>query len=133
MGKVGRHGSFTSTKVGGLQSAIEDILREYGDVIYQATEEGLAAAEKTLVNNLKAATPKKTGNFSRSWKGTGKKYKMMRFVGNTTTVDGKEGPIALANIFEYSTTRGKPFIAETFYSSVNEMAAAVVAEIKKEA
>jgi hypothetical protein len=130
---IGRWETSSSVRVDGLQDVIMDILREYGDVVYEATEEGLAAAEKILINNLKAATPKKTGTFSRGWKGTGKKYKLVRFVGNTTTVPGGKGkrPIALSNIFEYSTTRGKPFIKKTFESSINEIAAAVVAEIKK--
>lgn len=133
MGKIGRHETFSSVNVNGLNEAIMDILEEYGDVIYQATEEGLDAAEKVLKNRLKDATPKKTGKFKKSWKGTGKKYKLLRFVGNTTTVEGRDGEkIALANIFEYSTIRGKPFIKQTFESSIDEMATAVVAEIKKE-
>ena len=134
MGGIGKWGGFSSVNVGGLDEAIAGILEDYGDVIYQATEEGLAAAEKVLVRNLKAASPKDTGAFAKGWKGTGKKYKLMRFVGNTKTVEGrKAGAIAMANIFEYSTTRGKPFIKKTHENSINEMAAAVVAEIKKEA
>lgn len=133
MGRIGKWESFSSVKVGGLDEAIASILAEYGDIVYQATEEGLAAAEKVLIRNLKSASPKKTGDFAKSWKGTGKKYKLLRFVGNTKTVEGRRaGKIALANIFEYSTTRGKPFIKETHERSIKEMAAAVVAEIKKE-
>jgi len=117
-----------------LQEGIEDILRDYGDVVYQATEEGLASAEKILIKNLKAASPKKSGEFAKSWKGTGKKYKMVRFVGNTKTVISKGKSIPLSNIFEYSTTgHYAPFINKTYENSINEMAAAVVAEIKKEA
>ena len=136
MGKTGKWGSFSSVKVEGLDEAIASILADYGDVVYQATEEGLAAAEKVLVKNLKSASPgppKSTGDFAKAWKGTGKKYKMVRFVGNAKTVEGRRaGKIALANILEYSTTRGKPFIKETHERSIKEMAAAVVAEIKKE-
>ena len=128
---MGRWSNFSSVKVGGFQDAVEDILREYGDVVYQATEEGLAAAEKVLVTELKAATPQKTGRFRKGWRGTGKKYKLMRFVGNSTTVKGRGGEIALSNIFEYSTLRGKPFIKKTYENSVDKMAAACVAEIKK--
>jgi len=132
MGKVGRHESFSSIQVTGFQDAIFDILEEYGETVYQATEEGLTAAEKVLISELKSATPKKTGNFRKNWKGTGKKYKLSRFVGNTTTVEGKDGEkIALANIFEYSLTRGKPFIKVTWEDSIEKMAAAAVAEIRK--
>lgn len=114
-----------------LEDAISDILEEYGDVVYKMTEEGLTKAEKILIKNLKVASPKKTGQFAKNWKGKGKKYKLRRFVGNTTVVEGKSGDIALANIFEYSTTRGKPFIKATFENSVPEMAQAVVDDIKK--
>lgn len=121
-------------KVADLQDAIAGILRDYGDVVYEATEEGLDAAEKVLIKNLKAASPKKTGEFAKSWKSKGKKYKLVRIVGNTKTVPAKKGKeIPLANILEYSPVRGKPFIKDTYYASIEEMAAAVVAEIKKEA
>jgi hypothetical protein len=131
---MGRYSSFSGVKVGGFQEAVMEALSEYGDLVYQATEEGLAAAEKVLVRNLKATSPKKSGEFAKSWKGTGKKYKLVRFVGNSTAVTNNSGEeIALANIFEYSIIRGKPFIKKTFESSIDEMAAAVVAEIKKEA
>lgn len=128
---MGKWSSFSSVKVDGFQEAVMEALREYGDVVYQATEEGLAAAEKVLIDELKAATSKRTGKFRKGWKGTGKKYKLARYVGNTTTVPGKAGDIALANIFEYSTTRGKPFIKTTYENSIEKMASAAVAEIKK--
>jgi hypothetical protein len=132
--RVGRWGSYSSVPVSGLQEAIEDALREYGDVVYQATESGLDAAAYALQDELRAATPKRTKMFAKSWKVEGAgKYKLMRFIGNTKTVKGKSGdPVALANIFEYSTTRGHPFVKDTFESSIDKMAAAVVAEIKKE-
>lgn len=115
-----------------LEVAIGDILRDYGDLVYKATEEGLDAAEKILLNNLKIASPKKSGDFAKSWKSKGKKYKMRRYVGNTKMVQGSKGEIPLSNILEYSTVRGKPFIKQTYESSIKEMAAAVVTEIKKE-
>ena len=119
--------------VNNLEVAIADILREYGDVVYQATEEGLTAAEKVLINNLKASSPKDKGEYAKSWKGKGKKYKLRRYVGNTKMVPGKSGEIPLSNILEYSSKsphQGK--IKQTYEESINEMAAAVVAEIKKE-
>jgi hypothetical protein len=124
-----------SIDVNNLDVAIAELLEEYGDVVYQATEEGLTAAEKVLIRNLKAASPKgKTKDYHKSWKSKGKKYKMRRYVGNTKTVQGKSGEIPLSNILEYSSKsphQGK--IKRTYEESINEMAAAVVAEIKKEA
>ncbi len=121
--------------INNLDEAIADILREYGDVVYQATEEGLTAAEKVLINNLKASSPKSPGGgrYAKSWKGKGKKYKLRRYVGNTKTVQGKSGEIPLSNILEYSSKsphQGK--IKRTYEESINEMAAVMVAEIKKE-
>jgi len=120
--------------VNNLQVAIGDILRDYGDVVYKATEEGLTAAEKVLINNLKANSPKDKGKYAKSWKGKGKKYKLHRYVGNTKTVPGKSGEIPLSNILEYATkSPHQGLIKRTYESSINQMAAAVVAEIKKEA
>lgn len=121
--------------INNLDEAIAYILREYGDVVYQATEEGLTAAEKVLINNLKASSPESPGGgrYAKSWKGKGKKYKLRRYVGNTKMVPGKSGEIPLSNILEYSSKsphQGK--IKQTYEESINEMAAAMVAEIKKE-
>jgi len=124
-----------------LQSAIENILRDYGDVVYEATAEGIKAAEKVLIKNLKAASPSIKNppkgyvkkNFAKNWKGKTSRDKLRRYVGNTTTVTDKKGnEIPLANILEYSTTRGKPFIKKTHEASIDEMANAVVAVIKRE-
>lgn len=116
--------------VAGLQKAVERIMDDYGDVIYKATEDSIDAAADVLVTNLKAESPKKTGKFARAWKSTGKQYKLLRFVGNSTTVKTKKGETALSNILEYSQKHGKPFIAQTSNSSLNEMAAAFIAAIK---
>jgi len=125
-----------------LQSTVEAMLREYGDKVYVATDEGLAAAEKVLIENLKAATPVmnpekapkgyKDKKLRNSWKSTGKKYRLMRFVGNSKTVKSNGRNVPLSNILEYSEKHGHPFIRKTFEDSVSEMAAAVVATIKKE-
>ena len=115
-----------------LSDAISDILAEYGDVIFIATEDGLDAASDVLIRNLKAASPKKSGKFAKNWKSKGREYKLRRYIGNSTTVfSDKHGEIALANILEYSTTRAKPFIKETFENSVPEMAQAMVNKVKE--
>ena len=115
-----------------LSDAISDILAEYGDVIFIATEDALDAASDVLIRNLKAASPKKSGKFAKNWKSKGREYKLRRYIGNSTTVfSDKHGEIALANILEYSTTRAKPFIKETFENSVPEMAQAMVNKVKE--
>ncbi|WP_312611476.1 hypothetical protein [Oscillibacter sp.] len=124
-----------------LQSVVESMLRDYGDKIYVATDDGIEAAEKVLIGNLKAATPVmnpekapkgyKDKKLRNGWVSTGKKYRLMRFVGNKVSVQykGKDSP--LSSILEYSEKHGHPFVKKTFDESVNEMAAAVVATIKK--
>lgn len=124
-----------------LQDTITEILREYGDVVFEATNEALGAAEKVLIKNLRALSPSvknppkgyEKKNYAKGWKGKGKKYKMARYVGNNVTVQGKSGEIPLSNILEYSSkSPHQGLIKKTHESSINEMAAAVVAELKKE-
>ena len=114
-----------------LEIAIEDILDDYSDDIYFLTEEGLNEAEKVLIDNLKAASPKDTGDFAKAWKGKGKKYKLRRYVGNTKMVQGKKGPIPLSNILEYSTVHGKPFIKKTYEQSISAMREAIIKTIER--
>jgi len=123
-----------SIDVDNLDISVASILQGYGDVIYKATEEGLTAAEKILIKNLKALSPKLSGEYAKSWKGKGKKYKMRRYVGNTKMVQTKKGEIPLSTILEYSTkSPHQGLIKHIYESSINEMAEAIVAEIKKEA
>lgn len=103
---MSKWGSFSGVKIDALGDAITEILKDYGDEVFTATEEGLDTAESILVSALKADTPKKTGKFAKGWKGTKRKYRLRRYVGNSVTVKGSKGEdIALANILEYSTTR----------------------------
>lgn len=118
-----------------LEVAIAEILEQYGDVIFKATEEALTSGEKVLINNLKSTSPKSPGGgeYAKSWKSKGKKYKLKRYVGNTKTVKGKSGDIPLSNILEYSTkSPHKGLIKRTYESSLSQIAQAIVSEIKKE-
>ena len=121
-----------SINIDDLAISIEELLDNYSDDIYFATNEGLDEAEKVLIKNLGNASPiGKTGEFAKSWKGKGKKYKLRRYVGNTKMVDGKKGPIPLSNILEYSTVRGKPFIKSTYEKSIPEMRDAIIKSIER--
>ncbi|MDD3040777.1 hypothetical protein [Bacteroides sp.] len=120
-------------KINNFEATITALLEEYGDIVYQATEDGLTAAEKILVTNLKADSPEDEGDYAKLWKSTGKKYKLQRYVGNSKTVDGKSGEIPLSNILEYSLkSRHQGRIKRVYEASIDEMASAMVAEIKKE-
>lgn len=116
-----------------LETAIAEILQEHGEVVYKATAEGLGAAEKVLIRNLKAKSPKDKGEFAKGWKATGRRAKLKRYVGNTKVVKGKKGDIPLSNILEYSTkSPHQGLIKRTYEESIPEMADAVVSEIRKE-
>lgn len=131
---MGSHNVYDIT-VGGFAGALSEILEEYSDAVYEASEEGLDSAEQVLIKELKADTPGKLPhkrNLAKGWKGTKRKYKLLRYVGNSVTVEGKDGKeIALLNILEYSTVNGHPFVKDVVERSYDKMAAAVVAEIKK--
>ena len=121
-----------SINIDDLAISIEELLDNYSDDIYFATNEGLDEAEKVLIKNLRNASPiGKTGDFSKSWKGKGKKYKLRRYVGNTKMVEGKKGSIPLSNILEYSKIRGKPFIKDTYEKSIPEMRDAIIKSIER--
>lgn len=118
--------------INNLEVAVAEILKDYGDVVYKATTEGLDIAEKVLIKNLKESSPKGTGDYAKSWKSKGKKYKLKRYVGNTKMVKGKEGEIPLSNILEYSSkSKHQGLIKRTYEKSIEEMANAIVNEIKK--
>ena len=46
-----------SIDINNLEVAISDILKEYRDVVFKATDEALGAGEKVLIKNLKSASP----------------------------------------------------------------------------
>lgn len=118
-----------------LQAEIDKVLNEYKDLVYVVTEEGLSAAEKVLVSNLKNDSPVgETKEYKKSWKGTGKKYKLLRFVGNTKTIKAKKrGEIPLSNVLEYSPkSKHRGRIKQTYNESIDQMTAAVISTIKRE-
>lgn len=115
-----------------LSESLNNLLGEYEDEVYKATEEGLDDAEKILIQRMQGASPVDSGDFKKAWKGTKRKYKMVRYVGNTTKVKSKGRNIPLINIFEYSTTNHqKPFVKQTFERCSDELARAVVGALER--
>lgn len=115
-----------------LSSLLGDIISDYEDGVRTATEDGLDEAEKILIRRMRESSPVDKGDFQKSWKGTKRKYKMVRYVGNTKAVRSKGRNIPLLNIFEYSTTNhAKPFVKQTFENCTDEMARAIVGEIQR--
>ena len=107
------------------------MLRQYGEHVLEAAEDGLDKAEGYILERLEEASPKGTGGFSRAWEGSGRKYKLARFIRNSKMVPSKtSGEIPLSNILEYSKRHGKPFIRRTIKNSTAAACAAAVKEIK---
>jgi len=114
-----------------FQNALEETLREYGDSVYIATEEGIEAAAKVLSEEEANASPKDSGKFRRSWK-IKKGKGLSRSITNTRTVkSSKNGDIPLVNILEYSKIRGNPFVKKTYEKAIPDMVDAVAKTIKR--
>jgi hypothetical protein len=112
-----------------LSAEIKKILGDYGDTVFELSEDGLDEAEEILINELEQNSPTGvTNKYKKGWKS--KKYKGRRFVGNTTTVKGKKGDIPLSNILEFSTTKGNPHIQKSFENVANKMANAITNKLK---
>lgn len=117
-----------------LLDALSDVLDEYKDLVTIATESGLDEAAQVFIKNAPAFSPKKTGKYARNWrvKQTKKKYRLRRYVGNTTKVEDVEWEkqIPLINILEYSTIRAKPHVQKIFDASVEGMIDAIKRNLK---
>lgn len=117
-----------------LERALAERLQEYGEQVFRITDEAVQAGTDVLKEELKAASPRRTGKFARGWVDSGSKYKNKRYIGNNTMVRGKNGSkVSLINILEYSTTRGNPFVQATFDKSVGKIADAIIQKFKEEA
>ena len=113
-----------------LTRTIQDALNEFGDLAVSATDEALIEGATVLVKALKRASPVKTGRYKKGWR-INKKPKLKKYVRNTTTEDGKNGSVPLSNVLEYSETKGDPFIAKTFESTVDDIALAIIQAIEE--
>lgn len=132
---VGRHANFSAVDISGIQEAIADAVSEYSDQIYQATEDAVDAAAYYAKDALAASSPNRTGMYAKRWKVIGKgKYKLCRFIGNSTTVTDKKGEnISLANIFEYSTqSKHQGEIKQTIENNADGIANAMISALKQE-
>lgn len=113
-----------------LAEELKDIFEEYSQEVYEAKEQALDKASDYLVEKLKAKSPRRTGNFSRSWIRTDK-YKGVRYIGNTAVGSKNEygHEIPLANLIEFS-SKGKPFIRKTFEENKEQIIEIIKGEIE---
>ena len=117
----------------GIAVTIEDILEEYADQIVLTTDEALDAAQKVLIDNLKAQSPQDSGDYAKSWKSKGKKYKLRRYIGNTKMVKGKGGnELPLSNVLEYADkSPHKGHVKRIYEASYNDMMRAAEKKIEE--
>ena len=113
-----------------LGKEFEKITAEYEREISNNFEQGLDKASEVLSERLSESSPKKTKKYRKSWRV--KKYPRCRYVGNTTTVEGKDSDnIPLSNILEAGTDNmpARPHIRKTFDAIQDELAEIIFNEI----
>lgn len=119
------------TDTGGFVTVLDELLKDYKDLISNATEEGLDDAAKIFIRNARAMSPRRSGKYARSWKVKKTKYKYRRYIGNTMIVKGKKfDTIPLINVLEYSTVRDNKHVQKIFDASAAEMANAIANRLK---
>lgn len=112
-----------------FELAFEEILKEYEDILTEATDEGLDAAAEVFIKNAQRLSPRRTGRYAANWAVYPKKYHLKRYVGNSTTTKQN---IPLINILEYRTGKGRrPHVQKIFNESVPGMLAAVEKNLNK--
>lgn len=103
-----------------ISGELDKIFVDFIHTSFEERQQAIQAGAEVFKSAVESATPKDTGEMSRSWE-IKDKYKDRRYVGNTKTVNGKgkdgryrEG-IPLSNILEY-TEGGKHygFIRKTY-------------------
>ena len=92
---------------------VEKILDQYKEDVSAAVEPGLDEAEKYLIQELKSASPKDTGDYASHWQESSRSQGY-RAIKNDKKVEWKNGHDQhLAGILEYSTNHAKPHIEST--------------------
>lgn len=115
----------------GFTDALSALLSEYSEMISNSTDEGLDDAAQIFIRNARSMSPLRSGKYARNWKVKKGKYKNRRYIGNTTTVKGKNSSeIPLINVLEYSTVRGNKHVQRIFDASSVEMANAIANKLK---
>lgn len=105
-----------------LDKFLSEILSDYLHESFENRQKALQAGAEVFKYAIENATPKDTGDMSRSWV-INTKYKDRRYVGNTKTVScGNKSNIPLSNILEYK--EGSPhygFIRKTFEANESKI------------
>ena len=114
--------------------AVKEALNEIVDVTYEQIDKGLDKAMDYMIDKLVAATPEGTGLTKESWKCEGK-YKNVRYINNTRTrpgnpLKGEGANVPVVNLLEYSSIKGKPFVARTVQAEQQNIINIIKGEIE---
>ena len=113
-----------------MAEELKNILNEYSQELFENKEQALDKASDYLMDRLEQASPVRTGEFKQSWVRT-TKYKGVRYIGNSAVGSTNQYgyAIPLSNLIEFS-SKGKPFIRQTFEESKDEMIKIIKGEIE---
>lgn len=113
-----------------LADELKEVLNEYSNELFEAKERGLDKASDYFVERLENASPVRTGKLKKSWLRTDK-YKNVRYVGSSAVGSkNKYGyDIPLTNLLEFS-SKGNPFIRQTFEENKEEIIKIIKGEIE---
>ena len=119
------------TSLDNMVDAIQQILHEYRRAVLGGIEQGIDEGANLFIKEAQKVSPVDTGEYQSSW--TVKpmnRAKYVRYVGNTKRVRGKNGPIPLINILEFSSTHGKPHVGTAVANSHDQIINLVISKIK---
>ena len=131
---MAEHMDGVTTTLYNFSVAVKEALNEIVDVTYEQIDKGLDKAMDYMIDKLVAATPEGAGLTKESWKGEGK-YKNVRYINNTRTRPGNplkhEGAnVPVVNLLEYSSIKGKPFVARTVQAEQQNIINIIKGEIE---
>ncbi len=123
-----------SSTLQNFSAAVKEALNEIMDMTYEQIDKGLDKAMDYMIDKLAAATPEGTGLTKDSWKGEGK-YKNVRYINNTRTrpgnpLNGEGSEVPVVNMLEYSSIKGKPFVARTVQAEQQNIINIIKGEIE---
>lgn len=116
-----------------LTSAVNKLLKEYGDEINSAVEEVLPKVAKDTVNMLKQTSPKRSGAYAKDWA-----LEKWRTSANYTGVTiFNRGHYHLTHLLEFGhakrnggRVKAEPHIADAEQFAINELIAEVERKVK---
>ena len=131
---MAEHMDGVTTTLYNFSVAVKEALNDIVDVTYEQIDKGLDKAMDYMIDKLVAATPEGTGLTKESWQGEGK-YKNVRYINNTRTrpgnpLKGEGANVPVVNLLEYSSIKGKPFVARTVQAEQQNIINIIKGEIE---